>query len=65
MDSTGEWKQLTVPEGQVAVLAGYILEGATCDLVTAAKRRMVQSPCQYTMAEMHPGTTLHHTRSAA
>ena len=41
MDSTGAWKQLTVPEGQIAVLAGYTLERATCGLITAAKHRMV------------------------
>lgn len=41
MDSTGAWTQLTVPEGQIAVLAGYTLERATCGLITAAKHRMV------------------------
>ncbi len=41
MDSTGEWQQLTIPEGQIAVLAGYTLERATCGLVRAAKHCMV------------------------
>ena len=41
MDSTGAWTQLTVPEGQIAVLAGYTMEQATCGLITAAKHRMV------------------------
>ncbi|KAL0046452.1 hypothetical protein WJX82_000928 [Trebouxia sp. C0006] len=44
MDSTGAWTQLTVPEGQIAVLAGYTLERATCGLITAAKHRMVATP---------------------
>ncbi len=65
MDSIGEWKQLTVPEGQVAVLAGYTLERATCGLVAAAKHRMVCLQCQYTVAEMHPTTILRHRHSAA
>lgn len=45
MDSAGEWKQMAVPEGQVAVLAGYTLQRATCGLVTAAKHRMVYLQC--------------------
>lgn len=65
MDCTGEWKQLTIPEGQIAVLAGYTLERATCGLVTAAKHRMVYLQCQYTVAEMHPAATLQHRHSAA
>jgi hypothetical protein len=50
MDSTGEWQQLTIPEGQIAVLAGYTLDRAACGLVTAAKHRMVGFQCQYTVA---------------
>ena len=50
MHSTGEWKQLTIPEGQIAILAGYTLERATCGLVAAAKYRMVCLQCQHIVA---------------
>lgn len=35
MTADGVWHHLQVPQGHVAVLAGYTLERATCSLVTA------------------------------
>ena len=41
MLSSGSWKDVRLAEGQVAVLAGYTLERATCGLVKAVKHRVV------------------------
>ena len=38
----GTWKDLLLPQGQIAILAGYILERATCGLVKAAKQKVVR-----------------------
>ena len=38
----GSWQQLQVPEGHIAVLAGYTLEQATCGLVKAVTHRVVR-----------------------
>ena len=37
----GTWKHLLLAQGQIAVLAGYTLERATCGLVKAAKHKVV------------------------
>ena len=39
LGADGVWSDLLLPEGHVAVLAGYTLERATC--VKAAKHRVV------------------------
>jgi hypothetical protein len=41
MTPNGEWADVFLPEGHVAVLAGYTLERATCGLIKAAKHRVV------------------------
>ena len=41
LGADGVWSDLLLPEGHVAVLAGYTLERATCGLVKAAKHRVV------------------------
>ena len=41
MQQDGSWEQLLVPEGHIAVLAGYTLERATCGLVKAVTHRVV------------------------
>ncbi len=41
MRSSGEWVDVFLPEGHVAVLAGHTLERATCGLIKAAKHRVV------------------------
>ena len=42
MGQDGSWEQLLVPEGHIAVLAGYTLERATCGLVKAVTHRVVR-----------------------
>ena len=39
--ANGSWQQLQVPEGHMAVLAGYTLERATCGLIPAVTHRVV------------------------
>ena len=41
MRSNGEWVNVLLPEGHVALLAGHTLERATCGLVKAARHRVV------------------------
>ena len=37
----GTWTHQLLPEGQIAVLAGYTLERATCGLIKAATHKAV------------------------
>ena len=43
MRSNGEWVDVLLSDGHVAVLAGHTLERATCGLIKAAKHRVVGS----------------------
>ena len=42
-----EWKPVSIPAGCVAVLPGYTLERATCELIKAMVHRVVCLQCTH------------------